>query len=308
MSLRVVFMGSPEFAVPPLRALHANFQLIGVFTQKDRPKGRGRKTVPTAVKSAALEMGLTVVEPETLTSQDTIDQLARWNPDAIVVAAYGKILPQSILQFPRMGCINLHASLLPRHRGASPISAAILDGDEVTGVCTMVMDRGMDTGDILLSMEIPIGPEDTAGSLHDKLMEPGANLVVETLRRLAEGTIQPTPQDHSAATYTRLLTKQDGRVEWQRDADYLCRLVRAVNPWPGAYCDLDGITVKVWEASTAEGASDPGCVEAVTPDGIAVGTGRGLLVLKEVQAPGKRRVSGSEFARGRRLMKGTVLA
>ncbi len=308
MSLRVVFMGSPEFAVPLLRAIHNHFQLIGVLTQPDKPKGRGRKTVPTAVKSAALEIGVTVAEPEILSSRETIDLLRRWNPDAIVVAAYGKILPQAILEFPRMGCINLHASLLPRHRGASPISAAILKGDKITGVCTILMDEGMDTGDILLKKEVPIDSDDTAGSLHDKLLEPGADLVVKTLTMMARGDIQPEPQDDSRATYTRLLTKEDGRIDWNQDADYLHRLVRAVNPWPGAFFSLAGLTVKVWEAAIEEGDSPPGRVTAILRDGVSVGTGNGLLRLHQVQAPGKKRVSAGEFARGRRLKIGDVLA
>ena len=307
MSLRVVFMGSPEFAVPALRALHDNFQVVGVVTQRDKPKGRGRKTVPTAVKAAAEDLGVPVVEPEKVGSQEIVDRITEWNPDVMVVAAYGQILPKALLQLPRMGCVNLHASLLPRHRGASPISAAILAGDQVTGVCTMVMDEGMDTGDILLVREVAIDPDDTAGSLHDKLLSPGANLVVETLRKLAAGSIRPQPQDHSLATYTSLLTKKDGQIDWNRDADHLHRMVRAVNPWPGAFFNLSGMSVKVWEASEREGESDPGRIEAVSRDGISIGTGSGLLVLRTVQAPGKRRVTAAEFARGRRLSAGDSL-
>ncbi len=308
MSLRVVFMGSPEFAVPPLRAIHNNFRLIGVATQPDRPKGRGRKTVPTAVKAAALEMGIPVTEPERLSSQGTIDLLKQWNPDVIVVAAYGKILPAVVLEFPRMGCINLHASLLPRHRGASPISAAILEGDKVTGVCTIIMDEGMDTGDILLMQEVSISERDTAGSLHDKLLQPGADLVVETLTRMVRGDIQPKPQDNSPATYTRLLTKEDGRINWTEDVETLHRLVRAVNPWPGAFFPFAGENVKVWEAFVEDGNCCPGSVKAITRDGISVGTGNGLLRLSEVQAPGKKRISAGEFARGRGLKAGDLLA
>lgn len=308
MSPRVVYMGSPDFAVPPLRAIHGHFQLIGVMTQPDRPKGRGRKTVPTAVKAAALEMGVPVAEPEKLSSRETLDLLEHWRPDVIVVAAYGKILPRVILGFPRMGCVNLHASLLPRHRGASPISAAILSGDKVTGVCTIVMDEGMDTGDILLKTEVSIGPDDTAGSLHDKLLEPGADLVVRTLMKMAGGDIQPEPQDESLATYTRLLTKEDGRIDWNQDAEFLHRLVRSVNPWPGAFFSLADMTVKVWDAAIEEGDSCPARVMAIVRDGISVGTGNGLLDLRQVQAPGKKRVSAGAFARGRGLKVGDILA
>lgn len=299
-------MGSPEFAVPTLLALFKHFQVVGVVTQADKPRGRGRKTVPTPVKRAALDLGLPVAEPDKVSSPETLHLLRTWAPDAIVVAAYGKILPRAVLDLPKMGCINLHASLLPRHRGASPISAAVLAGDEVTGVCTMIMDEGMDTGDILLTREVPIGLDDTSGSLHDKLLEPGANLVVETLWKMLDKTIEPVHQDHAKATYTRLLSKEDGRIDWSRDADYLARVVRAVNPWPGASFEYGGQAIKVWKAHPIEGSGTPGRVEGVTPEGILVGTGRGLLVLTHVQAPAKKRMNAVEFVRGRRLNVGEV--
>jgi methionyl-tRNA formyltransferase len=308
LSLRVVFMGSPQFAVPALRALHRNFYVVGVVTQPDKPRGRGRKSLPTDVKAASVGWGLPVAEPHSLSDPDTLRLLEKWAPDTIVVVAYGKILPQTILDLPPRGCVNLHASLLPRHRGAAPISAAILAGDEMTGVTTIAMDAGMDTGDILLQREIPIRPEDTAGTLHDKLLEPGADLVVETLAGMAAGTIVRVPQDHSKATYTRLLSKRDGRLDWDRDAEYLSRLVRAVNPWPGAFFELDDQAIKVWSAASESGTGVPGKVEALRPDGIVVAAGEGLLVLKEVQAPGKKRVGAAELARGRRLEVGSCLA
>lgn len=308
MSLRVVFMGSPGFAVPTLKALHRTFQVVGVFTQPDKPKGRGRKPVATEVKAAALSMGLPVEEPRTLSSQHTVDVLREWNADVAVVVAYGKILPRTILDMPRMGCVNLHASLLPRHRGAAPISSAILAGDAVTGVTTIAMDEGMDTGDILLQHAIPIDPDDTAGTLHDKIMEPGADLVVETLKGLATGTLRPVPQDHSRATYSRLLSKRDGRIQWEMDAEYLSRLVRAVNPWPGAFLELDGEALKVWKAAPEKGNGVPGRIEAVRDNGIVVGTGDGLLVLEELQAPGKRRLSARQFAMGRKIEVGKKFA
>jgi methionyl-tRNA formyltransferase len=302
--LRVVFMGSPEFAVPTLLALHANFQVAGVFTQPDKPKGRGRKPVPTAVKTAALKLELPVAEPNDLSSPKNLALLKDWNPDVIVVAAYGKILPEQVLNLPRMGCVNLHASLLPRHRGASPISGAILAGDKFTGVCTILMDKGMDTGDVLLQRKVPIEKDDTAGSLHDKLLEPGANLVVQTLEEMSAGTIRPIPQDNSRATYTRPLSKQDGRLIWDQEAEYLSRVVRAMDPWPGAYFVSAGENVKVWKAAPANGDGLPGRIVAVRQDGIAVGTGNGLLILREIQAPGKKRMAASDFARGRRLKEG----
>lgn len=308
MSLRVVLMGSPYFAVPTLGALHRNFHLLGVITQPDKPKGRGRKSVPTDVKVAAVGLGAPVAEPSSLSDPDILGLLRQWAPDVIVVVAYGKILPRGVLDLPPMGCVNLHASLLPRHRGAAPISAAILVGDEMTGVTTIAMDSGMDTGDILLQREIAIHPDDTAGTLHDKLLAPGADLVVETLVELGSGKITPVPQDHSKATYTRLLAKQDGRLDWRRDAEHLSRLVRAVNPWPGAFFELGDERIKVWGAVPEAGTGVPGRVEALRPDGIVVAAGEGLLVLKEVQAPGRRRLGAGELVRGYRLQVGTEFA
>lgn len=306
MTLRVVFMGSPEFSTPTLRALDAAFNVIGVITQPDKPRGRGRKTLPTPVKIAARDLGLPVADPDDVASEKSLELLREWNPDVIVVAAYGKILRESILTLPSMGCVNLHASLLPRHRGASPITQAILDGDRVSGVTTILMDKGMDTGDILLRREIPIHGDDTGGSLHDALLEPGAELVVETLRKMADKSIQRRPQNHADATYTRPLTKSDGLIHWNRDAQFLSRLVRAMNPRPGAFCYFDGEPVKIWNAVPQEGRGTAGEIKSIGPDGIVVGTGEGLLLLREAQAAGKRRMPASEFAGGRRLKEGDV--
>jgi len=304
VSLRVVFMGSPEFAVSTLRALHNAFNLVGVVTQPEKGRGRGRKTLPTPVKSAAIDLGVPVLEATRIDTSDFLAALRQWEPDVIVVAAFGKILPPDVLRLPPLGCVNLHASLLPRHRGASPISAAILSGDKVTGVCAILMDAGMDTGDILLAKEIPICEEDTAGSLHDKMMEPGALLVVESIARILDKTIQPKPQQHDRATYARPLAKEDGQLDWNRDAAHLSRVVRAMNPWPVAFCMLDRERLKIWRAGARGGSGEPGAVIAIEHEGIAVGTGSGLLLLKEVQAPGKKRMPASEFARGRRLRIG----
>jgi methionyl-tRNA formyltransferase len=297
-------MGTPEFAVPTLRALHDAFDVVGVVTQPEKAQGRGRKTLPTPVKSAAVSLGFSVEETPHIRDPRFLSTLKQWAPDVIVVAAFGKILPQEILQLPPLGCVNLHASLLPRYRGASPISAAILAGDKVSGVCTILMDAGMDTGDILLAEEIPIGAEDTAGSLHDRMLEPGARLVVETLTRMLDKTIQRKPQRHEKATYTKPLSKEDGRLDWNRDAPYLSRVVRAMNPWPVASSTLEGEPLKIWQAVARTGSGEAGTVVAVDREGIVVGTGDGLLLIKKVQAPGKKRLSASEFARGRRLQVG----
>jgi len=307
VNLRVVFMGTPEFSVPTLVALRSNFYVAGVVTQPDKPRGRGLKTIPTAVKKIALELGLPVIEPARIVATEVLDTLHDWNPNIIVVAAYGKILPEIILNLPSHGCVNLHASLLPRHRGAAPISGAILAGDTVTGVCTILMDRGMDTGDILLKEEIPISNEDTAGTLHDKLMERGAALVVGTLRAIVEGTTRQSPQDHSLATYTRPVSKADAAIDWSRDAQYLGRLVRAMNPWPGAFFELSGETIRVWKASPEEGKATPGRILSLCGDGILVGAGDGMLLLREVQAPSRNRVAAMEFARARGLKVGVDL-
>ncbi len=308
MNLRVVFMGSPEFAVPTLRALYEHFRVAGVLTQADKPRGRGLKNVPTAVKAAAVELGLPVESPERLSDPGAMNLLREWNPDVIVVAAYGKILPNLILNLPRLGCVNLHASLLPRHRGASPITAAILAGDSVTGVCTILMDEGMDTGPILLTREIPLQDDDTTGTLHDRLLEPGAMLVVETLEKMENHEIHATPQDHAMATYTKPLNKSEGKVDWHREAQYLARHVRAMTPWPGAFFSLSGETVKLWQASAEQGNGAPGRIAAVRPDGILVGTGQGLLLLRRVQAPSKKQVAAAELARARGLKEGDRLS
>jgi methionyl-tRNA formyltransferase len=307
VSLRVVFMGTPEFSVPTLVALRSNFHVAGVVTQPDKPRGRGLKTIPTAVKKMAAQLRLPVIEPARIAATEVLETLHEWNPNIIVVAAYGKILPEIILNLPSHGCVNLHASLLPRHRGAAPISGAILAGDTVTGVCTILMDRGMDTGDILLKEEIPVSDEDTAGTLHDKLMERGAALVVDTLRAIVEGKISPTTQDHSSATYTRPVSKADAAIDWSSDAQHLGRLVRAMNPWPGAFFELSGEPIRVWKARPEEGKAEPGRVISLQADGILVGAGDGMLLLREVQAPSRNRVGAIEFARARSLKIGAEL-
>jgi methionyl-tRNA formyltransferase len=304
LTLRVVFIGTPEFAVPTLREVHGQFDLVGVVTQPDRPQGRGRKSMPTPVKVAAAEMGVAVEEPEKIGSSQAVCILREWAPDVIVVAAYGQLLPREVLSLPRLGCINLHASLLPKFRGASPITAAILAGDEVTGVCTIMMNEGMDTGDLLLTAEIRVALGETTGSLHDRMLEPGAKLVVETLKAVSAGNITPSQQDHARATYTRPLSKEEGKIDWSSPAEFLDRLVRAMNPWPTAFCVLNGEHVKVWQAAVKPLEGPIGTIMSVTSEGILVGTGQGHLLLEEVQAPGKKRVSAADFGRGRRLKSG----
>ena len=304
MNPNIVFMGSPEFAVPTLQRLGAEYNVVRVITQRDKSKGRGRVLTPTPVKIEALRQGIPVTHLDAMSSQDIVAFLASLEPAFIVVVAFGRILAPEVLKIPAHGCVNLHASLLPRHRGPAPIPAAILAGDAATGVTTILMDEGIDTGNILLSRSIEIGERDTAGTLHDRLALEGALLMQETLDGILAGRIVPTPQDHAHATYSRLLSKSDGRIQWRQDARYLERFVRAMNPWPCAYCEFEGQPLKVLEALPEQGSGTPGRIEKIEGDVITVGTGEGMLRLVRVQPPGKPPMSAGAFARGRRLTCG----
>ncbi len=307
MICRVVFMGSPQFATPTLKSLAQYFHVTGVFSQADKPTGRGKLVTQTPVKIMARELGISCFEPEKLNDPSVLSLLEELNPDVIVVVAYGKFLPKRILELPGFGCLNLHASLLPRHRGPSPISSCILCGDQETGNTVMLMDQGMDTGAILAQCRINIGAKDTAEDIHNKLMELGAPLMVEAITNLMNKGITPIPQDETKATYTKLIKKTDGLLDWNLDSIQLERRVRAMNPWPGAFFLRGGDRVKVWRAKSFLGNEDPGIIKDITSEGILLGTGTGLLLLTEVQAPSKKRISGSEFARGARLKPGVRL-
>jgi methionyl-tRNA formyltransferase len=299
---RIVFMGSPDFAVPSLRALARQAEVVGVVTQPDRPSGRGRGLKPPPVKSAALDLGLPVIQPEKLRAPAALEQLRQWAPDMIVVAAFGQILRPQVLSLPRRGCVNVHASLLPRWRGAAPIQAAILAGDAQTGVTIMQMDQGIDTGGIIAQRALPIEADDTGGSLFDKLSGLGADLLTATLPRYLSGEAGPQPQDESRATYAPMLKKSDGLLDLARPADELARRVRAFNPWPGAYMDFEGASLKVHRAHVETGNAPAG--ERLAYQGqAAVGTGSGLLVLDEVQPAGKSPMSGKAFLAGVRGWK-----
>lgn len=295
---RVVFMGSPEFALPTLRALAAHYPVVGVVTQPDRPAGRGKRLTPPPVKVLAQELGLPLMQPRRLRDPEAMARLREWAPDLIVVTAYGQILRPEVLQLPRYGCLNVHASLLPRWRGASPIQHAILAGDAETGVTIMLMDEGLDTGPILRQRATPVGPEETAGQLSARLAEMGADLLIETLPDYLAGALQPQPQDDSRATYAPLLKKEDGRLDFTRPAAYLARQVRAFDPWPGTFTNWEGQILKVKRAY-AVAAPSPGPGVRLVHEGLpAVGTGEGVLVLVEVQPAGKRAMSGADFLRG----------
>lgn len=294
-------MGSPDFAVPILEALAMNYPLAGVVTQPDRPAGRGGRPRPPAVKEAALRLGLPVLQPERLRSGEGLDQLQAWCPDLIVVAAFGQILRPTVLDLPQHGCLNVHASLLPRWRGAAPIQAALLAGDEFTGVTIMKMDPGVDTGPILSQHNLPIAPQETSGSLFTRLAPLGAQLLLETLPPYLSGTRLPQPQPEAGITYASMLRKEDGRLDLAEPAAALERRVRALNPWPGAFLDLQGVLLKVLRASVS-GEKSPGSGTRVRLNGQpALGTSKGLLILEEVQPAGKRSMSGRAYLAGGRV-------
>lgn len=298
--LRVAFMGTPEFAVPTLRQLLAmpEVEVVVALTQPDRPSGRGRAVVESPVKAVAAAAGLPILQPRSLRKDAAaVEQLRGYAPDLIVVAAYGLILPASVLAIPRLGNINVHASLLPRWRGAAPITFALLAGDSVTGLTIMLMDEGMDTGAILTQSEEPIHADDTTGSLSARLAARGAALLGETLPRWVAGAIEPQPQPAEGITYTRLIKKEDGAIDWQRPAVEIERTVRAYQPWPSAYTLWNGAPLKVLRASVVAALGAPGEVVTV-PGGAAVVAGDGALRLDEVQPAGKRPMAGKAFING----------
>lgn len=306
---RVIFMGTPDFSVPSLLALVEQHEVVGVVTQPDRPAGRGRTIAPSRVKEVALSRGLPVSQPATLRAPQAVDWLADRHPDAIVVAAFGQLLPVTVLDLPAHGCLNVHASLLPRFRGAAPISAALLSGDPATGVTIMRMDAGMDTGPLLAQAEMPIAPDDTTASLTVRLADQGAQLLVETLAGWLSGKVTAQPQDESLVTYCRPLKKEDGLLDWTRPAADLDRQVRACDPWPGTWTTWQGRILKILGARPwpeCAGVGQPGQVVTMA-DGVGVVTGVGLLELLEVQLAGKRPLVASEFARGQRAILGSRL-
>lgn len=306
--MRVVFMGTPDFAVPSLQALiDSGIEVIALVTQPDRPRGRGRKLVAPPTKLLAEARGIPVLQPEKIKTPEFLAELRSLAPDMICVTAYGKILPRAVLDLPPRGCINVHASLLPRLRGAAPINWAIIRGDTATGVTTMLMDEGMDTGGVLLRREVPIGDDDTAGSLSTRLAELGAALLIETIEALGRRDISPTPQDDSLATLAPMMKKETGRIDWSRPAGGIRSLVRGVNPWPGAFTTLGGKMLKVYSAAVCPGTAEPGRVLRASGDELTVGTGEGALRLIELQLEGGKRLGAAEFLRGRKVAEGELL-
>ncbi len=307
--MNIVFMGTPEFAVPTLKTLHqSSHSILSVITQPDKPKGRGQKLLVSPVKQFALDFKLPVLQPKTVNDPEFIDALNQNKPDFIIVVAFGQILSEAFLKIPKQFCINLHSSLLPEYRGAAPIHRSILNGDTRTGITTMIMDKGMDTGDILLMKETPIHKTDNAQTLHDTLSEMGGNLILETLARLEKNTLLPTPQDHSHATYAPKLKKEEGLIKWQQSATTLLNQVRGLTPWPGSYTLLNKKRLRILTAEVIEGSPDdnPGQVARVTDMGIEVGTGQDRLVLTELQPEGKKSMSAKSFLAGNKIERGTL--
>jgi methionyl-tRNA formyltransferase len=305
--MRILFMGTGAFAVPSLKALlSSDHEVVGVVTQPDRPSGRGRQLRVSPVKEVTLEIGLPIYQPEKVRSEDFIEQVRRIEPDAIVVASFGQIIPKAILDIPRFGAVNVHSSLLPKYRGAAPIHYALFNGDRITGVTTMLMDPGLDTGPILLQSQVDILPDDDEGTLEARLAEVGADLLMKTLDGLEHGLIVPKPQDNSKATLAPSVKREECEIRWVDAATAVCGRVRGCSPRPGAYTFWQGSPLKVWWCAPAEidAPGEPGEVIHVSPEGIAVQTGAGPVLITEVQPENKKRMRADEFARGYRVAQG----
>ncbi|MEA5672497.1 methionyl-tRNA formyltransferase [Pseudomonas sp. MH2] len=299
--MRIVFAGTPEFAAEHLKALlDSPYEIVAVYTQPDRPAGRGQKLMPSAVKALALAHHVPVYQPQTLRNADAQAELAALKPDLMVVVAYGLILPQAVLDIPRLGCINSHASLLPRWRGAAPIQRAVEAGDAESGVTVMRMEAGLDTGPMLLKVTTPISADDTGGSLHDRLAQLGPGAVVQAIAGLADGSLQGEVQDDALATYAHKLNKDEARLDWSRPAVELERLIRAFNPWPVCHSTLDGETVKVLGANLSTGKGEPGEILSASKDGLVVACADGALSLTRLQLPGGKALAFSDLFNSRR--------
>lgn len=306
----VVFMGTPDFAVPCLDMLvNEKYDILAVVTQPDRPRGRGQKLSPSPVKKAALANKLPVLQPEKVKYPEFHKKLTQLKPDLIIVVAFGQFLPKSLLDLPKYGCINVHASLLPKYRGAAPIHWAVINGEEKTGVTTMYMDIGMDNGDMILHSEIPIGPDDTTGDIHDELKTLGADVLKQTIELIAYDKAPRIPQDNNSATYAPLLTREIELIDWAKSATVIHNLIRGLNPWPGAYCHYKNKNMKIWQTRIISntGIGIPGRINSFTNRGIIIETGKGLIELLNVQPESKRRMSAIDYAHGYCLKIGDIL-
>jgi methionyl-tRNA formyltransferase len=302
-------MGTPDFAVPTLEALVENHQVIGVFTQPDKPKGRGKAMAFPPVKEAAVAHDIPVYQPVRVREPEVVEEIEKMKPDVIVVVAFGQILPESILKIPPFGCINVHASLLPKYRGAAPIQWAVIDGEKESGVTTMYMAKGLDTGDMILKETVSLDEKETGESLHDKLAALGGPLILETLNQLEAGTATRTPQDDALSCYAHMLTKELGQIDWTKDAASIERLVRGLNSWPSAYTSWNEKTMKIWdsEVTADEGSAEAGTVIAKDKHSITVKCGKDALKILEVQLQGKKRMTTQAFLVGNQIDLGTRL-
>jgi methionyl-tRNA formyltransferase len=306
--MRIIFMGTPEFACPTLKTLiDRGENVIAVVTQPDRPKGRGQQTLPPPVKVLAEQHGIPVMQPVKVRHPDAIEEIRALNPDLIVVIAFGQILPKALLEIPKHGCINVHASLLPYYRGAAPLNWCIINGETETGVTTMMMDVGLDTGDMLLKKSTPIDADEDTRSLHDRLSVIGAELLAETIDELAAGKLVPEKQDDSLTCYAPMLKKEDGQIDWSKDAASIKNLVRGMTPWPGAYSYLDDKILKVYRVQTGTSEGAPGSVISAGRNGIEVACGKGSIVIEELQLEGKKRLAAADFVAGCKLEPGAEL-
>ncbi|NLW39770.1 MAG: methionyl-tRNA formyltransferase [Tissierellia bacterium] len=308
--MKIVFMGTPEFAVPALEAIKkSGIEISLVISQKDKRRGRGKKLLPTPVKEKALELGLDVYQPENINSEESVNKLREIQPDCIVVVAYGQILKRDILILPPHGCVNIHASLLPKYRGAAPINWAIIRGEKETGITIMKMDEGLDTGDILKSESIPIEEEDDSSSVHDKLSILGGKLIVETLIDMKNGNIKPIPQDDNLSSYAPMLNKEMGKIDWNNEGEDIINLIRGLKPWPSAYIIYKGEKVKIHKAKKIKKLleGENGKVVKVQDDGIYVNCSDSCIVIEELQFPGKKNLKVSEFLRGNQFDSDIVL-
>lgn len=309
--MRAVFMGTPAFAVPCIETLSGmpQVELVGVFTQPDRPKGRGYHTAQSPVKEKAVQLGLPVYQPDTAKDFDFVKQIDDWNPDVVVVVAYGLFLPNDALHLPKYGCVNVHASLLPFYRGAAPIQRCLIDGCKETGITTIRMDEGMDTGPILLRSKLSIRSDETSITLHERLAELGASTLQKTIVGMLEGSLEPLPQDHRQATYAPRLTRESGRIDWNENASKIDSLIRGTQPWPTAHTTLNNKMLKIWKARVIPENSEerPGTITAITNQGIVVSTGGGSLLVEEIQAEGKKRMAVQSFIKGNTVIMNTIL-
>lgn len=307
--MKVVYMGTPDFAVGPLEAIiKAGHEVTAVVTQPDKPKGRGKEMAMSPVKECALQYHIPVLTPVKIKAAEAVEELKQYPADIFVVAAFGQILSEEILNMPKYGCINIHASLLPKYRGAAPIQWSIIDGEEETGITIMQMDKGLDTGDILFQKKVAITAEETGESLFDKLALTGAEFVVEALERIEKGDVHPIKQEDEKSSYAKMLSKSVGKIDWAQSAVVIERLIRGLNSWPSAYTTYKGKQLKIWSATVEpHEAGEPGTVAKVSKDAVYIRTGEGTLALKEIQLEGKKRMTTKEFLLGRSFEEGEKL-